>query len=127
MAFVASKEIPDRERVLISLTRIKGIGLISSKKLLKETGVDENLRVKNLTEEQLRSIRNAIDSSNLVMEAELNRELAFNIRRLQDINCYRGMRHRSKLPVRGQRTKTNSRTRRGKRPPIAGKKQAPRH
>lgn len=122
MARIAGVDIPNEKRVVISLTYIYGIGLTTSKKVLAACKIDEDVRVKNLTEEQLSSIRNEI--AKIKVEGDLRREVALNIKRLQEIGCYRGMRHRRGLPVRGQRTKTNARTRKGPRKTIANKKQA---
>ena len=122
MARIAGVDIPNEKRVVISLTYIYGIGLTTSKKVLAACKIDEDVRVQNLTEEQLSSIRNEI--AKIKVEGDLRREVALNIKRLQEIGCYRGMRHRRGLPVRGQRTKTNARTRKGPRKTIANKKQA---
>lgn len=112
MARIAGVDIPNDKRVVISLTYIYGIGLTTSKKVLEETGISEDVRVKDLTEEQLNAIRKTIDA--IKVEGDLRREVQLNIKRLMEIGCYRGMRHRKGLPVRGQRTKTNARTRKGK-------------
>lgn len=122
MARIVGVDIPNEKRVVISLTYIYGIGLKTSKKILAECGLSEDIRVKNLTEEQLSSIRNVV--AKYRVEGDLRREVALNIKRLQEIGCYRGLRHRRGLPVRGQRTKTNARTRKGPRKTIANKKQA---
>ena len=111
MARIAGVDIPNDKRVVISLTYIYGIGLTTSKKVLEEAGISEDVRVKDLTEEQLNAIRKTIDA--IKVEGDLRREVQLNIKRLMEIGCYRGMRHRKGLPVRGQRTKTNSRTVRG--------------
>ena len=112
MARIAGVDIPNDKRVVISLTYIYGIGLTTSKKVLEEAGISEDVRVKDLTEEQLNAIRKTIDA--IKVEGDLRREVQLNIKRLMEIGCYRGMRHRKGLPVRGQRTKTNARTRKGK-------------
>lgn len=120
MARIAGVDIPNDKRVVISLTYIYGIGLTTSKKVLEETGISEDVRVKDLTEEQLNAIRKTIDA--IKVEGDLRREVQLNIKRLMEIGCYRGMRHRKGLPARGQRTKTNARTRKGKAKTVANKK-----
>ena len=120
MARIVGVDIPNDKRVVVSLTYIYGIGPTIAKKVLAAVGVSEDIRVKNLSEEQLTAIRNEI--SKYRVEGDLRREVSMNIKRLQEIGCYRGIRHRKGLPVRGQRTKTNARTRKGKAKPIAGKK-----
>ena len=120
MARIAGVDIPNDKRVVISLTYIYGIGLTTSKKVLEEAGICEDVRVKDLTEEQLNAIRKTIDA--IKVEGDLRREVQLNIKRLMEIGCYRGMRHRKGLPVRGQRTKTNARTRKGKAKTVANKK-----
>ena len=122
MARIAGVDIPNDKRVVVSLTYIFGIGRSTSEKILAQLGIDENVRVKDLSEEQLTQIRNEV--ANIKVEGDLRREVALNIKRLTEIGSYRGMRHRRGLPVRGQRTKTNSRTRKGPRKTIANKKQA---
>ena len=122
MARIVGVDIPNEKRVVISLTYIYGIGHSTAHKICQNAKVDEDIRVKNLTEEQLGAIRQEI--SKLHVEGDLRREVALNIKRLQEIGCYRGMRHRRGLPVNGQRTRTNARTRKGKRKTIANKKQA---
>ena len=119
MARIAGVDIPNDKRVVISLTYIYGIGLTTSKKVLEEAGISEDVRVKDLTEEQLNAIRKTIDA--IKVEGDLRREVQLNIKRLMEIGCYRGMRHRKGLPVRGQRTKTNARTRKGKAKTVANK------
>ena len=114
MARIAGVDIPNDKRVVISLTYIYGIGLTTSKKVLEEAGISEDVRVKDLTEEQLNAIRKTIDA--IKVEGDLRREVQLNIKRLMEIGCYRGM------PVRGQRTKTNARTRKGKAKTVANKK-----
>ena len=124
MARIAGVDLPKNERVEIGLTRILGIGRTSSQKILSETGTDPNTRVKDLNDDQIVKIRTAIERSHKV-EGDLRRETTGNIKRLMDIGCYRGLRHRSGLPVRGQKTKTNARTRKGpKKAAIAGKRKA---
>jgi len=120
MARIAGIDIPSDKRVVISLTYIYGIGLTSSQKILSVVGISEDLRVKDLSEEQLQSIRTEV--AKYVVEGDLRREVQLNIKRLMEIGSYRGMRHRRGLPVRGQNTRTNARTRKGKPKAIAGKK-----
>ncbi|MBI4833419.1 MAG: 30S ribosomal protein S13 [Planctomycetes bacterium] len=121
MARIAGVEIPANKRVVISLMYIYGIGKTLSQKVLKEANIDENIRVKNLNEDQLGRINNIIDK-HFVVEGALRRQIGQNIQRLKDIGSYRGFRHRKGLPVRGQRTRTNARTRKGPRKTVAGKK-----
>ncbi len=121
MARIAGVDLPNEKRVEIGLTYIFGIGLSSSKKILEETGVNPDTRVKNLTEEEVSKLRAVIDEKYQV-EGDLRRDIALDIKRLMEINCYRGLRHRRGLPVRGQRSKTNARTRKGPRRTIANKK-----
>ena len=122
MARIVGVDIPNEKRVVVSITYIYGIGDTTAKKICKDAGVSEDIRVKDLTEEQLSAIRQEI--SKYKVEGDLRREVALNIKRLTEIGCYRGMRHRKGLPVRGQRTRTNARTRKGKRKTIANKKVA---
>ena len=122
MARIVGVDIPNDKVVVIALTYIYGIGLTTSKKILKATGVDEGKRVKDLTDAELAKIR--AELAHYKTEGELKREILLNIKRLQEIGCYRGIRHRRGLPVRGQRTKTNARTRKGPRKTIANKKEA---
>lgn len=122
MARIVGVDIPNEKRVVIALTYIYGIGLTTAKKILKETNINEDIRVKNLTEDQLTAIRTEV--AKYKVEGDLRREVALNIKRLTEIGCYRGLRHRKGLPVRGQRTKTNARTRKGPKKTIANKKQA---
>ena len=114
MARISGVDLPKEKRVEVGLTYIYGIGLSSSKKILEKAGVDPDTRVKDLSSEQENSIRKVVDESYTV-EGDLRREVALNIKRLTEIGCYRGLRHRRGLPVRGQRTKTNARTRKGPR------------
>ncbi len=114
-------DLPSEKRVEIGLTYIYGIGLTTSKKILAETGVDPDVRVKNLTEDDLAKLRDYIQN-NLKVEGDLHREVSQNVKRLMEIGCYRGLRHRRGLPVRGQRTHTNARTRKGPRKQIGSKK-----
>ncbi len=123
MARIAGVDLPKKERVEIGLTRIFGIGRSLSKKILADTGVDPNKRVKDLTDEEVMKIRTEIER-NYKVEGELRKEISMNIKRLMDIGCYRGLRHRMGLPVRGQRTRSNARTRKGPRKTVAGKKKA---
>ena len=118
MARISGIDIPKEKRVEISLTYIYGIGLSTSRRILKETNINGDTRVKNLTEEEINSIIN----KNLKVEGDLRRDVALNIKRLIEIGCYRGIRHRKRLPLRGQRTKTNARTVKGPRKTIANKK-----
>ena len=121
MARIAGVDLPREKRVEIGLTYIYGIGLSRSQEILKKAGINPDTRVKDLTDEQVQAIRNAIDGYTL--EGDLRREVALNIKRLTEIGCYRGLRHRRSLPVRGQRTKTNARTRKGPRKLVSkGKK-----
>ena len=121
MARIFGVDLPREKRVEIGLTYIYGIGRTTATKLCAETGVDPATRVKDLTEDEVTKLRDAIDGKYLV-EGDLRRETSQNIKRLMDIGCYRGLRHRKGLPVRGQRTHTNARTRKGPRKQIGGKK-----
>ena len=121
MARIAGVDLPREKRVEIGLTYIYGIGRVSSNRILSEAKVNPDTRVRALTDEDVGRIRDAIDASQLV-EGDLRRETALNIKRLQEIGCYRGIRHRKGLPVRGQKTKTNARTRKGPKKTIANKK-----
>lgn len=123
MARIAGVDLPKEKRVVIGLTYIFGIGLTSSRKILKDAGVDESIRVKDLTEDHEAAIRKVIEESFRV-EGDLRGEVNLNIKRLMDIGCYRGLRHRKGLPVRGQKTKTNARTRKGGKKTVANKKKA---
>jgi small subunit ribosomal protein S13 len=123
MARIAGVDIPNDKRGEISLTYIYGIGRSAAGKILEKAGVDLNLKVKDWTDEHFSAIRKEI-SDNYVIEGELRSEVQLNIKRLMDIGCYRGIRHRSGLPVRGQSTKNNARTRKGKKKTVAGKKKA---
>lgn len=122
MARIVGVDIPNEKRVVIALTYIYGIGLTTSKKILATTKISEDARVKDLHEDQLTAIRAEV--AKIKVEGDLRREVALNIKRLTEIGCYRGLRHRKGLPVRGQRTRTNARTRKGPRKTIANKKQA---
>ena len=121
MARIAGVDIPREKRVVISLTYIHGIGPSSSQQILTAANVPQATRVRDLTEEEVNRLREVIDKR-FKVEGDLRREVSMNIKRLMDLACYRGLRHRKGLPVRGQRTHTNARTRKGKAKPIAGKK-----
>ena len=121
MARIAGVDIPNNKRVEIALTYIYGIGRKSANDILAATGINPDTRAKDLTEEEIAKLRDVIESSYNV-EGDLRREVALNIKRLVEVNCYRGIRHRKGLPVRGQRTKTNARTRKGPAKTIANKK-----
>ncbi len=120
MARIEGVDIPRNKRVVISLTYIFGIGRTTSEHLLEQTGISPDIRVKDLTEEQVQSLRDAI-SGNYTVEGDLRRQTQLNIKRLSEIGSYRGLRHRRSLPVRGQRTRTNARTRRGVRKTVPGR------
>ena len=122
MARIVGVDIPNEKRVVVSLTYIYGIGDTTAKKICKGAKVSEDIRVKDLTDDQLAALRNEIGKYHV--EGDLRREVALNIKRLSEIGCYRGIRHRHGLPVHGQRTRTNARTRKGKRKTIANKKVA---
>ena len=121
MARISGVDLPREKRVEVGLTYIYGIGLTSSKRILAEANVNPDTRVKDLTAEEVSRIRDVIDETQTV-EGDLRREIAMNIKRLQEIGCYRGIRHRKGLPVRGQKTKTNARTRKGPKRTVANKK-----
>ncbi len=121
MARIAGVDLPREKRVEIGLTYIYGIGRTSSNRILAEAGVNPDTRVKNLTDDEVKKISSVIAETQMV-EGDLRREIAMNIKRLQEIGCYRGIRHRKGLPVRGQKTKTNARTRKGPRKTVANKK-----
>ncbi len=121
MARIAGVDLPKNKRIEIALTYIYGIGRSSSKRILEQARVDRNTRSDNLTEEEIAAIRKVIDDECKV-EGELRTEISMNIKRLLELGCYRGLRHRRSLPVRGQRTSTNARTRKGPRRTVAGKK-----
>jgi len=123
MARIAGVDIPPNKRVEISLTYIYGIGRHTSQEVLNKAGINFNTRVKDLSDAEVNLIREIIDK-NYRIEGDLRREVGMNIKRLQEIGCYRGLRHRRNLPAHGQRTKTNARTRRGVRRTVAGKKRA---
>ena len=121
MARIAGVDIPNAKRVEIALTYIYGIGKKSAQDILAKTGINPDTRAKDLTDDEIAKLRDEIEA-NYNVEGELRREVALNIKRLEEINCYRGTRHRKGLPVRGQRTKTNARTRKGPAKTIANKK-----
>jgi small subunit ribosomal protein S13 len=121
MARISGVDLPREKRVEIGLTYIFGIGLSSSKRILADAGVNPDTRCKDLTDEEVKKISEVIDASQTV-EGDLRREIALNIKRLQEIGCYRGIRHRRGLPVRGQNTKNNARTRKGPKRTVANKK-----
>ena len=121
MARIAGVDLPREKRVEIGLTYIYGIGLPTSKKILAQAGINPDTRVKDLTEDEVGAIRKIIDSE-IVVEGDLRREVSLNIKRLMEIGCYRGIRHRRNLPVRGQNTKNNSRTRKGPKKTVGRKK-----
>lgn len=123
MARIAGVDIPREKRVEVSLRYIYGVGPTGARRVLGEANVSPDIRVRDLTEAQIARIRDVIDRSYTV-EGELRREVAMNIKRLQEIGTYRGLRHRRGLPLRGQRTRTNARTRKGPRKTVAGKKRA---
>jgi len=122
MARIVGVDIPNEKRVVVSLTYIYGIGDTTARKICKGAKISEDIRVKDLKDEQLSALRNEIVKYKV--EGDLRRETALNIKRLEEIGCYRGIRHKKNLPVRGQRTKTNARTRKGPRKTIANKKEA---
>ena len=121
MARIAGVDLPREKRVEIGLTYIYGIGRVSADRILEAANVDPSTRVRDLTDDEVKRISAVIDET-MTVEGDLRREIALNIKRLQEIGCYRGMRHRKGLPVRGQRTKTNARTRKGKAKTVANKK-----
>lgn len=123
MARIAGVDLPKNKRIIVALTYIFGIGPARSKKIIKEAGLSESLRTDNMTDEQVAAIRGLIEGS-FKVEGDLRREVSLYIKRLVDINSYRGSRHKKGLPVRGQRTRSNSRTRKGPRKTVANKKKA---
>ena len=122
MARISGVDLPRDKRIEIGLTYVYGIGRATSNRLLKEAGVNPDTRVRDLTDEEVGKIRDAIDADSILIEGDLRREIAMNIKKLQEIGCYRGIRHRKGLPVRGQKTKTNARTRKGPKKTVANKK-----
>ena len=121
MARIAGVDLPREKRIEIGLTYVYGIGRVSSNKILAQAGVNPDTRVKDLTDDEVKNIQAVIGETQTV-EGDLRREIALNIKRLQEIGCYRGIRHRKSLPVRGQKTKTNARTRKGPKKTVANKK-----
>ncbi|MEJ2470178.1 MAG: 30S ribosomal protein S13 [Desulfuromonadales bacterium] len=121
MARIAGIDLPRNKRIEVALTYIYGVGRSTSQEILSKAGVDFNTRSDSLTEEEVAKIRKVIDNDHKV-EGDLRREVTMNVKRLMDLGCYRGLRHRRGLPVRGQKTKTNARTRKGPRKTVAGKK-----
>ena len=122
MARIAGVDLPREKRIEIGLTYIYGIGRASSNRILEKAGVNPDTRVRDVTDEEVGKIRDAIEELQIPVEGDLRREIALNIKRLQEIGCYRGIRHRKSLPVRGQKTKTNARTCKGPRKTVANKK-----
>ena len=122
MARIAGVDLPREKRVEIGLTYVYGIGRVSSNKILAEAKVNPDTRVRDLTDDEVKVIAEVIDKLGILVEGDLRREIAMNIKRLQEIGCYRGIRHRKGLPVRGQKTKTNARTRKGPKKTVANKK-----
>ena len=122
MARIAGVDLPREKRVEIGLTYIYGIGRATSNKILAEAGVNPDTRVRELTDDEVKKISEAMEKLDVTVEGDLRREIALNIKRLQEIGCYRGVRHRKGLPVRGQKTKTNARTRKGPKRTVANKK-----
>ena len=122
MARIAGVDLPREKRIEIGLTYIYGIGRVSANKILAEAGVSPDTRVRDVTDEEVKKISEAIEKLNIMVEGDLRRETALNIKRLQEIGCYRGIRHRKGLPVRGQNTKNNARTRKGPELTVANKK-----
>ena len=122
MARIAGVDLPREKRIEIALTYIYGIGRVTATKLLVEAGVNPDTRVRDITDDEVKKITEAIETLGVMVEGDLRREIALNIKRLQEIGCYRGIRHRKGLPVRGQKTKTNARTRKGPKRTVAGKK-----
>ncbi|WP_411822870.1 30S ribosomal protein S13 [Leptospira sp. 'Mane'] len=124
MARISGVDLPSNKRIVIGLTYVFGIGRTSSQEILKKAGIDESIRVKDLTDEHEAAIRRVIEEGYQV-EGDLRSEVNLNIKRLMDVGCYRGLRHRRGLPVNGQRTRTNARTRKGIKKTVANKKKAP--
>ena len=122
MARIAGVDLPREKRIEIGLTYIYGIGRSSADRILEKAGVNPDTRVRDITDEEVGKIRDAIEELEIPVEGDLRREIALNIKRLQEIGCYRGIRHRKSLPVRGQKTKTNARTCKGPRKTVANKK-----
>ena len=122
MARIAGVDLPREKRIEIGLTYVYGIGRSPSNKILKEAGVNPDTRVRDITDEVVKKITEALEKLNVMVEGDLRRDVALNIKRLQEIGCYRGIRHRKGLPVRGQNTKNNARTRKGPKRTVANKK-----
>ena len=122
MARIAGVDLPREKRIEIGLTYVYGIGRATSNKILAEAGVNPDTRVRDITDDEVKKITEVIEKLGVMVEGDLRREVALNIKRLQEIGCYRGIRHRKGLPVRGQKTKTNARTRKGPKKTIANKK-----
>ena len=122
MARIAGVDLPREKRIEIGLTYVYGIGRPTADKILEVAGVNPDTRVRDITDEEVKKISEAIESLGVMVEGDLRREIALNIKRLQEIGCYRGIRHRKGLPVRGQKTKTNARTRKGPKRTVANKK-----
>ena len=122
MARIAGVDLPREKRIEIGLTYIYGIGRTTADKLLAEAGVNPDTRVRDITDDEVKKITEAIEKRGVIVEGDLRREVALNIKRLQEIGCYRGIRHRKGLPVRGQNTKNNARTRKGPKRTVANKK-----
>ena len=122
MARIAGVDLPREKRIEIGLTYVYGIGRATSNKILAEAGVNPDTRVRDITDEEVKKITEALEKLNVMVEGDLRREVALNIKRLQEIGCYRGIRHRKGLPVRGQNTKNNARTRKGPKRTVANKK-----
>lgn len=122
MARIAGLDLPREKRIEIGLTYIYGIGRSTSNKLLAKAGINPDTRVRDLTDEEVGKIREAMEEMGVLVEGDLRRDIALNIKRLREIGCYRGIRHRKGLPVRGQKTKTNARTRKGPKRTVANKK-----
>jgi len=122
VARIAGVNVPDNKRVLIALTYIHGIGRTSAIKICNACDIDLSRRMNDLTEEELNAVRREVETDKYMIEGDLRRTVSMNIKRLMDMRSYRGLRHRARLPVRGQRTSTNARTRKGPAKPIAGKK-----
>lgn len=122
MARIAGVNVPDKKRIPIALTYIHGIGRTTAFKICEKLGIDLQTRMADIDEDTLNRVRNEIDSNGMLIEGDLRREHSMNIKRLMDMKCYRGLRHRANLPVRGQNTRVNARTRKGPARPIAGKK-----
>ena len=122
MARIAGVDLPREKRVEIGLTYVYGIGRSTANKILAEAGVNPDTRVRELTDDEVKKISEAMEKLDVTVEGDLKREIALNIKRLQEIGCYRGVRHRKGLPVRGQKTKTNARTRKGPKRTVANKK-----